>query len=163
MRLALYEPDIAQNAGTLLRMAACLGVAVDFIEPAGFALTDKGFRRAGLDYLPAAMITRHESFDAFDRWRRDTGARLVLLTTKAKLGHVAAVYEATDILMVGRESAGVPDRVHAGVDLAVRIAMRPGMRSLNVAIAAAMVVGEALRQTGGFAANSGEIEVAGNG
>ncbi len=155
MRLALYEPDIAQNAGTMLRMAACLGIAVDFIEPAGFQLTDKGLRRAGLDYLPAALVLRHESFAAFDDWRRDQGLRLVLLTTKAVATHVETHYSNADILMVGRESAGVPDRVHAAADAEVRIPMLPGMRSLNVALAAAMVVGEALRQTGGFAASTG--------
>ncbi len=156
MRLALYEPDIAQNAGTMLRMAACLGIAVDLIEPAGFVLTDKGLRRAGLDYLPAALINRHESFDAFDFWRRAEGHRLVLLTTKAVTTHVAARYHPRDILMVGRESAGVPDRVHALVDVEVRIPMRPGMRSLNVAISAAIVLGEALRQTNGFLSPPGD-------
>ncbi len=150
MRLALYEPDIAQNAGTMLRMAACFGIAVDLIEPAGFVLTDKGLRRAGMDYLDTALMTRHESFVAFDAWRRNAGHRLVLLTTKATTAHVDATYDATDILMVGRESAGVPDRVHALVDAQVRIPMLRGMRSLNVAISAAIVLGEALRQTGGF-------------
>ena len=150
MRLALYEPDIAQNAGTMLRMAACLGIAVDFIEPAGFALTDKGLRRAGLDYLPAALITRHESFAAFETWRRSQGFRLVLLTTKAQVSHLEATYQPSDILMVGRESAGVPDHVQAIATLAVRIPMVAGMRSLNVAVSAAMVLGEALRQTGSF-------------
>lgn len=151
MRLALYEPDIAQNAGTMLRMAACFGVAVDLIEPAGFVLTDKGLRRAGMDYLDRARLTRHESFAAFDAWRRDGGHRLVLLTTKATAAHTAMAYNANDILMVGRESAGVPDRVHGVADAQVRIPMLAGMRSLNVAISAAIVLGEALRQTDGFA------------
>jgi len=150
MRLALYEPDIAQNAGTMLRMAVCFGVAVDLIEPAGFVLTDKGLRRAGMDYLDTARMTRHESFAAFDRWRRDHGHRLVLLTTKATAAHIDMRYDDTDILMVGRESAGVPDSVHAIADAAVRIPMVAGMRSLNVAVSAAIVMGEALRQTGGF-------------
>ena len=162
MRLALYEPDIAQNAGTMLRMAACLGIAVDFIEPAGFVPTDKGLRRAGMDYLPAARMTRHESFDAFDRWRRDAGHRLVLLTTKASTTHIAFAYQPSDILMVGRESAGVPDRVHDVADAEVRIPMQAGMRSLNVAISAAMVLGEALRQTDGFPVAPAPIEMPGS-
>jgi len=152
VRLALYEPDIAQNAGTMLRMAACLGMAVDLIEPAGFVLTDRGLRRAGLDYLPSALLMRHESFAAFDAWRRNGGHRLVLLSTRASVSHVALAYGGGDILMVGRESAGVPDRVHALADAEVRIPMLPGMRSLNVAVSAAIVIGEALRQTDGFPA-----------
>jgi tRNA (cytidine/uridine-2'-O-)-methyltransferase len=150
VRLALYEPDIAQNTGTMLRMAACFGIEVDLIEPAGFVLTDKGLRRAGLDYLPAALLRRHESFRHFDAWRRAAGHRLVLLSTRATRSHVAAIYTSTDILMVGRESAGVPEHVHETADLRVRIPMREGMRSLNVAISAAIVTGEALRQTGDF-------------
>ena len=152
MRIALYQPDIAQNTGTILRMAACLGVPVELIEPAGFVLTDKGLRRAGLDYLPTALLTRHVSFAAFEVWRASAGQRLVLLTTKAAVPHVAARYGSDDVLMLGRESAGVPDSVHALADLAVKIPMAPGMRSLNVAVAAAMVVGEALRQTAGYPA-----------
>lgn len=150
MRLALYEPDIAQNTGTMLRMAACLGIEVDLIEPAGFAVTDKGLRRAGLDYLPAALLTRHASFAEFDAWRRADGRRLILLSTKAAVAHVEFSYGHDDVLMVGRESAGVPEHVHAAADTRVLIPMQPGMRSLNVAIAAAIVTGEALRQTGGF-------------
>lgn len=152
MRLALYEPDIAQNTGTMLRMAACFGVAVDLIEPAGFVLTDKGLRRAGLDYLPAATLTRHESYSAFDDWRRGAGHRVVLLTTKASTSHVDFPFLPGDILMMGRESAGVPDHVHANADGHIRIPMLAGMRSLNVALAAAIGLSEALRQTGGFTA-----------
>lgn len=152
MRLALYEPDIAQNTGTMLRMAACFGVAVDLIEPAGFVLTDKGLRRAGLDYLPAATLTRHESYAAFEDWRRQAGHRVVLLTTKAVTSHVDFSFRSGDILMMGRESAGVPDHVHANAEGHIRIPMRDGMRSLNVALAAAIGLSEALRQTGGFAA-----------
>lgn len=148
MRLALYEPDIPQNTGTLLRLGACLGVPVEVIEPAGFALNDKNLKRAGLDYLPAAAWTRHTSFAAFDAWRRAGGHRLVLLSTRAETRYTDFAYRPDDILMVGRESAGVPDRIHASADAAVRIPMREGMRSLNVAVAAAMVVGEGLRQTG---------------
>lgn len=152
MRLALYEPDIAQNTGTMLRMAACFGVAVDLIEPAGFVLTDKGLRRAGLDYLPAATLTRHESYAAFESWRRQSGHRVILLTTKAVINHVDFAYRPGDILMMGRESAGVPDHVHANADAHVRIPMKAGMRSLNVALAAAIGLSEALRQTGALAA-----------
>jgi tRNA (cytidine/uridine-2'-O-)-methyltransferase len=152
MRLALYEPDIAQNTGTMLRMAACFGVSVDLIEPAGFALTDRGLRRAGLDYLAQATLIRHESYAAFADWRRMAGHRLILLTTRATTSHVAFQFTPDDILMVGRESAGVPDAVHADADGAIRIPMLAGMRSLNVALSAAIGLSEALRQTGGFAA-----------
>jgi tRNA (cytidine/uridine-2'-O-)-methyltransferase len=150
LALALYEPDIAQNTGTMLRLAACLGIPLELVEPAGFALTDKGLRRAGLDYLPAAAWRRHASFAAFEAWRAAAGRRLVLLTTRADTDYTGFRFASGDVLMVGRESAGVPDAVHAVADARVRIPMRQGMRSLNVAVAAAMVVGEALRQTGGF-------------
>lgn len=146
LRLALYQPDIPQNTGTILRTAACLGVAVDVIEPAGFTITDKGLKRAGLDYLPAAAWVRHASFARFDEARRRDGARLVLLTTKAALAYTEFAYRPGDVLLLGRESAGVPDEVHALADARVTIPMVPGMRSLNVAVAAAMVLGEALRQ-----------------
>lgn len=144
MRLALYQPDIAPNAGAMMRLAACLGIAVDLIEPAGFVLSDARFRRAGMDYLDSLNLVRHVSWDAFQAAR--TG-RLVLLTTAASLPHHAAVYRADDVLLVGRESAGVPDAVHRAADLRIRIPMRQGLRSINVALAAAMVLGEALRQT----------------
>jgi tRNA (cytidine/uridine-2'-O-)-methyltransferase len=150
MRLALYEPDIPQNTGTILRLAACLGVPVDVVGPAGFDLTDRALRRAGLDYLAHVEIARHESFATFDAARRAAGARLVLLTTRGKLAHTGFAFAATDILLLGRESAGVPASVHAAADAGVRIPMRAGLRSLNVAVAAAIVLGEALRQTGGF-------------
>ncbi|MDR3375793.1 MAG: TrmH family RNA methyltransferase, partial [Ancalomicrobiaceae bacterium] len=101
MRLALFEPDIAQNTGTMLRMAACLGIAVDLIEPAGFAVTDKGLRRAGLDYLPAALMTRHASFASFEAWRRQEGHRLILLSTKAAVAYVDFRYRVDDVLLVG--------------------------------------------------------------
>lgn len=146
LRLALYQPDIPQNAGTILRTAACLGVPVEIVEPAGFVMTDKGLRRAGLDYLPAAAWSRHASFAAFEAWRAAAGRRLVLLTTRADLSYTAFAYRPGDVLMVGRESAGVPDEVHGRADARVTIPMRPGLRSLNVAVAAAMVLGEALRQ-----------------
>ena len=147
MRLALFEPDIPQNCGTILRLAACLGVAVDIIEPCGFLWDDKRLRRAGMDYLAGAEIARHESWKDFERQRR---GRLLLLTTKGEASHLDSAFETDDILLLGRESAGVPDCVHEAATHRLRIPMRPGLRSLNVALAAAMVLGEALRQTGGF-------------
>ncbi len=148
MRLALYQPDIPQNAGTILRLAACVGVGVDVIGPAGFDMTDRALRRAGLDYLDAVEITRHVSFAAFIA-QRGSG-RLVLLTTRGDTAHVDFGFCGDDTLLLGRESAGVPDDVHALADARVRVAIRPGLRSLNIAVAAAMVLGEALRQTGGW-------------
>jgi tRNA (cytidine/uridine-2'-O-)-methyltransferase len=150
MRLALYQPDIPQNAGTLMRLGACLGVPVDLIEPAGFYTSDRTFRRAGMDYLSQVDLTRHASFATFDSWRRGAGHRLVLLTTRGDVSHVEAEYHPGDILMLGRETAGVPDDVHDLCDLRVVVPMRPALRSLNVAVAGALVLGEALRQTGGF-------------
>lgn len=151
MRIALYQPDIPQNAGTILRLGACLGLAVDIIEPAGFAASDRAFRRAGMDYLDRANVQRHRSFDAFQRWRRETGSpRLVLLTTRAAQPYTAFTFRHDDVLLLGRESAGAPDSVHAAADARVHIPLRHGLRSLNIAVAAAMVVGEAMRQTGGF-------------
>lgn len=146
LRLALYQPDIPQNTGTLLRTGACLGVAVDLIEPAGFAVTDRNLRRAGLDYLDEAMLTRHDDWVAFDAARRAAGRRLVLLTTRGETDYRDFAFMPDDVIMVGRESAGVPDAVHETADARLIVPMRPGMRSLNVAIAAALVVGEALRQ-----------------
>ncbi|MFD2182274.1 tRNA (cytidine(34)-2'-O)-methyltransferase [Rhodoplanes azumiensis] len=151
MRIALYEPDIPQNTGTIMRLAACLGVPVDLIEPAGFPTTDRAFRRAGMDYLAYVDLTRHASFDAFEADRRTHGRRLVLLTTKAATPYTAHRFTPDDVLLLGRETGGVPERVHAGADARVTVPMRPGLRSLNVAMACAMVAGEALRQTGGFA------------
>jgi len=150
MRLALYQPDIPQNAGTIMRLAACLGVAVDIIEPAGFDASDRNLRRAGLDYLDRLEVRRHVSFLAFDAWRQDTRHRLILATTRGAMPYTDFAFSASDILMVGRESAGVPDPVHAAADARLLVPMRPGLRSLNVAVAAAMMLGEALRQTGGF-------------
>ncbi len=150
LRLALYQPDIPQNAGTLLRTAACLGVAVDLIEPAGFAVTDRNLRRAGMDYLAAATLTRHVGWSAFEAARRAEGRRLVLLTTRGASSYLDFTFRADDILLVGRESAGVPEAVHGVCDARLVVPMLPGFRSLNVAIAAAMVLGEALRRTGGF-------------
>lgn len=156
MRLALYQPDIPQNAGTLIRLAACMGVAVDIVEPAGFPVSDRAFRRAGLDYLDHVEIARHASFAAFDSDRRAAGRRLVLLTTRGSVPHHDVAFEKRDVLMLGRESAGVPNDVHAAADVRVRIPMRADLRSLNVAVAGAIVLGEALRQTSGFP--SGPVE-----
>jgi tRNA (cytidine/uridine-2'-O-)-methyltransferase len=150
VRLALYQPDIPQNTGTMLRMAACLGVAVDIVEPAGFDVSDRNFRRAGLDYLDALDVTRHSSWRAFEAFRAERRLRLVLATTKAATPYTEFAFEATDVVLVGRESAGVPDEVHAAADARIVVPMRPGLRSLNVAVAAAMILGEALRQTGAF-------------
>lgn len=148
IRLALYQPDIAQNTGTMLRLGACLGVGIELIEPAGFQLTDRGLTRAGMDYRDIAELTKHASFTAFEAWRATAGRRLVLLSTKASVSYLDFAFSADDVIMVGRESAGVPDDVHALADARLLIPMRPGLRSLNVALSAAMVLGEALRQTG---------------
>lgn len=156
MRIALYQPDIPQNTGTILRLAACLGVAVDIIGPAGFDMRDKTLRRAGLDYLDHVTLVRHESFDAFDATllaRANTNTappRLILVTAYASQPHIGFDFQRDDILLFGRESAGVPENIHARAEGRVRIPMREGLRSLNIAVAAAVIVGEALRQTGGF-------------
>ena len=149
MRLALYEPDIPQNAGSLMRLGACLGVGIDIIEPCGFLLSDRNFRRAGMDYLGHADIRRHESWSRF-RDNFPAPGRLVLLTTAASLAYTDFAFAADDTLMVGRESAGVPQEVHERADARLVIPLMPGLRSLNVAQAAAMVLGEALRQTSLF-------------
>lgn len=148
IRLALFEPDIPQNAGTLLRLAACLGVPVDLIEPAGFLFGDRQFRRAGLDYIERATLRRFPSWQAYQADREP--GRLLLLTTRGDRPYASFRFRADDVLLLGRESAGVPDAVHASADARLRVPMLPGARSLNVAVAAAMVLGEALRQTGGF-------------
>jgi len=153
MRVALYEPDIPQNAGTIMRMAACLGVAVDLIEPCGFLLGDRQFRRAGMDYLDTLELERHASWDAFIGIRRKSAeSRLVLLTTRAEIPYAAFRFRPGDVLMAGRESSGVPQSVHGSVDARLVVPMMPGSRSLNVAVALSMVLGEALRQTDGFGA-----------
>jgi len=148
MHVALYEPDIAQNTGTILRLAACLGIVAHIIEPAGFPVSDRAFRRAGMDYLEQVTLTRHASWSAFEQSRRSAGLRLVLLTTRATTSYLAHHFTNDDVLMLGRESSGVPDAVHAAADARLTIPMRAGLRSLNVAMACAMVAGEALRQIG---------------
>ncbi|MGB5092551.1 MAG: tRNA (cytidine(34)-2'-O)-methyltransferase [Parvibaculum sp.] len=150
MRLALYEPDIPQNTGTLIRLGACLGLPVDIIEPCGFIWSDARLKRAGLDYGPLAEVCRHDSWTDFLK-NRPADARLVLLTTRSAMPYADFTFAPGDTLILGRESAGVPEAVHGAVDARVTIPMRPPARSLNVAVAAAMVLGEALRQTGGFA------------
>jgi tRNA (cytidine/uridine-2'-O-)-methyltransferase len=148
LRIALYQPDIAGNTGTILRMAACLGLAVDIIEPAGFDLSDRALRRAGMDYLEMAALTRHLDFASFDAWRHGEHRRLVLLSTRAARPYTQFSFTPSDILLFGRESAGVPDAVHDTADARLLIPMPGGGRSLNVALAAAMTVGEAIRQVG---------------
>lgn len=150
MQIALYAPDIPQNTGTIVRLGACLGTAVHIIGPAGFDASERAFRRAGLDYIDHAKLTDHAGFSAFDAWRKSENRRLVLLTTKSETPYTEFAYSARDILLCGRESSGVPDIVHAAVEGRVRVPIRPQLRSLNVAVALAMVLGEALRQTGGF-------------
>lgn len=147
LRIALYQPDIAGNTGTILRMAACLGLAVDIIEPAGFDLSDRNLKRAGMDYLELASLTRHVDFAAFEIWRKAEGRRLVLFSTKAEASYLDFAYRPNDVLLFGRESAGVPDAVHAAADHRVTIRQVAG-RSLNLAVSAAMAAGEAIRQVG---------------
>jgi tRNA (cytidine/uridine-2'-O-)-methyltransferase len=150
MRIALYQPDIAQNTGTILRFCACLGIEAHIIEPAGFAVSDRAFRRAGMDYLDHVRLIRHVSWRAFECFRRDAGLRLVLLSTHAQLSYLDHVFTPHDVLLLGRESRGVPDAVHQAAEARIAIPMKPGLRSLNVAVAAACVAGEALRQTAGY-------------
>ena len=150
MRLVLYQPDIPQNAGALLRLAACLGVAVDIVEPCGFLFDDRRLRLAGMDYRGAADLVRHAGWDAYGAVEH--GSRLVLPTTRATTSYADFAFRADDRLLLGRESAGVPAEIHAAADARLKVPMRPGMRSLNVALAAAIVLGEALRQTGGLSA-----------
>ena len=148
LRIALYQPDIAGNTGTILRFAACLGLAVDIIEPAGFDISDRSLKRAGMDYLAAVTLTRHTSWERFEEWRQASGRRLVLASTKAAERYTDFAYRPDDILLFGRESAGVPDHVHETAEGRVIIPMVEGQRSINVALSAAMICGEALRQTG---------------
>lgn len=149
-RLAIYQPDIPQNTGTMLRLAACLAVPVDIIEPAGFDVSDRNLRRSGMDYLDRVSITRHISWRTFAEWRLETNARLILATTKGATPYAGFAFQPDDIILVGRESAGVPDEVHDAADARLLVPMQPGLRSLNVAVTAAMMLGEALRQTGTF-------------
>ncbi|MHA1522986.1 MAG: tRNA (cytidine(34)-2'-O)-methyltransferase [Alphaproteobacteria bacterium] len=150
LALALYQPDIPQNTGALLRLGACLDVAIHIIEPAGFRLDDKRIARAGLDYRQRARLVRHGDWEAFQTWRRQSGGRLIALTTKASAPYTQMSFRPDDILLLGRESAGLPEAVHQAVDARVTIPLMAQTRSLNVAMAAAIVLGEALRQTEQF-------------
>lgn len=147
IRIALYQPDIPGNTGTILRLAACLGVGVDIIEPAGFDISDRNLKRAGMDYIASAALVRHVNWERFEEWRATNGRRLVLASTKAALPYTKVAYRPDDILLFGRESAGVPDHVHDKADERVLIPMVEGQRSINVAMSAAMITGEVLRQT----------------
>jgi tRNA (cytidine/uridine-2'-O-)-methyltransferase len=147
MRIALFQPDIPQNTGTILRLCACLGVEAHIIEPAGFPVSDRHFRRAGMDYLDQVTIMRHDSWPKFEQWRATEGCRMTLFTTKATRSYLDHRYATDDILLFGRESAGVPDEVVTAADTRLLIPIQPGLRSLNVAMAVAMALGEALRQT----------------
>lgn len=149
-RLALYQPDIPQNAGSLLRLGACLDVAIDVIEPCGFIWDEKRMRRAGMDYVSLVTVTRHNSWNAFRETATRTGRRVVLMSTKASERLDRFTFAPNDIIMVGRESAGVPDAVADAADARVRIPLMPAARSLNVAMAAAMAMTEALRQLQAF-------------
>jgi tRNA (cytidine/uridine-2'-O-)-methyltransferase len=151
VHIALYQPDIAANAAAAIRLAACLNVPLKLIEPCGFVWDERRLRRVGLDYLNHASVERVASWAAFEAWRGAGGARLVLLTTRAVHPYHRVAYRPDDVLMVGQESSGVPPLVHAAADVRVRVAMASGRRSLNVVTALAIVLGEALRQTGGFA------------
>jgi tRNA (cytidine/uridine-2'-O-)-methyltransferase len=148
MQIALFQPDIPQNAGTILRLCACLDVAAHIIAPAGFDISDRRFRRAGMDYLDQVRLMRHDSWSKFEQWRNEAGYRLVLFTTKVATSYLDFRYTASDILLFGRESAGVPDEVVTAADARLVIPIKPELRSLNVAVSAAMALGEALRQTG---------------
>jgi len=153
MRLALFQPDIAQNTGTLLRLGACLDLPLDIIEPCGFLFNDKGLKRAGMDYLEFASYRRHASWDAFLAYRTqhpDEYGRLVLLTTHASKPYTDFEFKQNDIILMGRECAGVPEIVHQTVDARLLIPMNKNARSINMALSAVMVVGEALRQTNLF-------------
>lgn len=150
MRIALYEPDIPQNTGTILRTCACLGVEAHIIEPAGFPVTDRAFRRAGMDYLDRVTIVRHADFASFEDWRRKERLKLVLMTTAGAQNYLDHAYQDDQIVLFGRESAGVPQAVHDAAEVRLRIPVVAGLRSLNIAVSAAMVMGEALRQTAAF-------------
>jgi tRNA (cytidine/uridine-2'-O-)-methyltransferase len=146
LRIALYQPDIPGNTGTILRMAACFGIGVDVIEPAGFDISDRSLKRAGMDYLEQAALTRHANWEQFQEWRLGEKRRLLLFSTKAAEPYTQFRFQRGDILLLGRESAGVPDEVHQAADARLIIPMVPGARSLNLALSAAIATGEALRQ-----------------
>lgn len=148
--LALYQPDIPQNTGTLLRLGACLGVQIHIVGPTGFRTDDRALKRAGLDYVGAAILRHHLDWPDFEDWRGAHKRRLVLATTAGATPYTEFAFSSADILLLGRETAGVPDAVHDAAAARLAIPMAAGMRSLNVAVAGAMVIGEALRQTHTF-------------
>lgn len=150
MRIALFQPDIPQNTGAILRLAACMDIAVDVIEPCGFPYDPARMRRSGMDYIDNVTVQRHNSWDAFWSDHSAGKGRLILLTTRGDTSYQKFAFDSADTLLLGRESAGVPDAVHESADARIVVPMAPGMRSLNVAMAAAMVLGEAARQTGLF-------------
>ncbi|MGY6567996.1 MAG: tRNA (cytidine(34)-2'-O)-methyltransferase [Salinarimonas sp.] len=150
MRLVLFQPDIPQNTGTMIRLAACLGIAVDIVEPAGFDVSDRHFRRSGMDYLDRVEIIRHPSWRAFHDWSRMKAHRLVLATVRSSVPYTEFAFAENDAIIMGRESAGAPDYVHEACEARIRIPLAAGTRSLNVAVCAGMMLGEALRQSGGF-------------
>lgn len=146
LRIALYQPEIPGNTGAILRLGACLGLAIDVIEPTGFDISDRNLKRAGMDYLEMAALVRHADFHSFDLWRRKEGRRLVLLSTKAAVPYTDFTFEPSDILLLGRESSGVPESIHQLVEARVTIPMEAGARSLNLSVSAAIVASEAKRQ-----------------
>ncbi|PHP67355.1 tRNA methyltransferase [Zhengella mangrovi] len=146
LRIALFQPDIPGNTGTIIRTAACLGLGVDIIAPAGFDFSDRALKRSGMDYVELATVRRHDDWRAFESWRRDDGRRLLLFTTKGASPYTGFAFRPGDILLFGRESAGAPDHVHAAADARLLIPMAPGRRSLNLAVSAAMASSEAIRQ-----------------
>ncbi len=148
MKLALYQPDIPQNAGAAMRLCACLGVSLDIIEPCGFVWDERKIRQSGMDYVDAVTLTRHPSWERF--LEANTGSRIVLMTTKAAMPYTDFSFQKKDILLAGRESAGVPDDIHTAADARIGIPMQGGLRSLNIVNASAMILGEALRQTNGL-------------
>ncbi|MEP3277598.1 MAG: tRNA (cytidine(34)-2'-O)-methyltransferase [Stappiaceae bacterium] len=148
--IALYQPDIPQNTGTILRLGACMGVHVHIIEPCGFALSDHSLKRAGMDYVERSALEKHLNWDAFELWRETAKRRLIVLSTKAEVTYTDFSFDPNDLLLFGRESSGVPQYVHDRADVRLTIPMAPGLRSLNIAVSAGMALGEALRQTHTF-------------
>jgi tRNA (cytidine/uridine-2'-O-)-methyltransferase len=148
MRIALYEPDIPQNTGTILRLCACFGIEAHIIEPAGFDASDRAFRRAGMDYLDQVTLVRHAAWPKFEEWRKAERLPLVLFTTKGAMPYLEHHFRPGEVLLFGRESAGVPEQVHRAADARLLIPMREGLRALNVAMTVAMAAGEAMRQMG---------------
>lgn len=153
MRIALYQPDIAGNVGTIIRMAACFGVSCDIIHPCGFAFSERGMKRAGMDYVAQAAVFEHDSWSAFEQMAAAESCRIVLLSSKASSPLPNAIFLPDDIILMGSESAGAPEFVHNRADMRVHIPMAAGFRSLNVAVAAGIALAEGLRQTGQFPAS----------